>query len=223
MDFICDQKTTESCVLNAKQQLHWIGQGVQGAKTRVRMSRLFGYYNSRCKHGSQNVDMGTMPRSSWKAIAGLGVCPETDWPFDTSEVNTKPTWKAYKNAIDQKWLKGYYQIYEFGAARCERVKQALSQNHPVIFGMGVGPEFESYKSGVLPIPSEILGLHMVCAVGYDQEGLIIANSWGEDWGIPAPDFESKFKGGFAKLSWDLVGWYGASDWWVAEQVVEFTS
>jgi hypothetical protein len=52
------------------------------------------------------------------------------------------------------------------------------------------------KSGVVhDIPNEgQSGLHMITPVGYDDNGLLIQNSWGTYWG----------DGGLARLGWDYV-------------------
>lgn len=44
------------------------------------------------------------------------------------------------------------------------------------------------------ISSPIEGYHEVIALGYDQDGLLIENSWGKGWGNK----------GFARLSWSVV-------------------
>jgi hypothetical protein len=225
LDFINDQLSTESCVLNAMQQLQYVLQGVQGVQNRKPFSRLFGYYNSRAKHGVETVDMGTIPRCAWQALSGLGFCHEALWPFDESKVNQKPAPETYTDAFDQKWMDGYYVIYQQGDDRVAAIQQALSQNNPIVLASQVGTAYEEYTNGDLGIPTDVKGSHMTCGVAYDATGLWIVNSWNQFWGN-VPKFlrdvkPGKFNGGFGHMTWDFVKWLGVSDIWAASISPQF--
>ncbi|WP_244464372.1 hypothetical protein [Candidatus Liberibacter africanus] len=45
-------------------------------------SRLFIYYNERCIEGHVNYDSGAMLRDGIKVLHKIGVCPESEWPYD---------------------------------------------------------------------------------------------------------------------------------------------
>jgi hypothetical protein len=224
VDFMNDQGKSNSCVLNAIQQLHYVASKRGGIVQPKRISRLFGYYNSRLRHGMADIDLGTIPREAFKAISGLGMCEEGGvWPFDLKKVNQKPTPAAYRAAFDQKWLTGYYAVWEPAEDRIAAIQRALAQGHGVVLAMQIGDAFENYKSGLIGPTVDIDGGHMVYAAGYDQEGLWIVNSWGEDWGTVPPELEGRFRGGFGKLAWETVAWSGISEVWAASWAVEFSS
>src|SRR6266550_1083945 len=45
-------------------------------------SRLFIYYNERAMEGHTALDSGAQSRDGVKSVAKLGVCAETEWPYD---------------------------------------------------------------------------------------------------------------------------------------------
>jgi C1A family cysteine protease len=61
-------------------------------------SRLFIYYNERAMEGTINSDAGAQIRDGVKSIANLGVCPETEWPYDIRKFADKPAAQCYKDA-----------------------------------------------------------------------------------------------------------------------------
>jgi len=213
LDGINDQGGSSSCVWQGMQQQHYVALGVHGVRSRRRLSVMFGYHLTRRRGGTQLVDGGCVPRLAWKVAADSGFCPEDLWPFNEAEINRPPSLDAVAGAIDQRWVEGYYHI--LGSPREDEVRQALSSNHPLVFGTIIDQSFGRYKgSGLstdpMPPPSGNTGRHMMCAVGYDQDGLWVVNSWGR-WGCGDPT--GRFDHGFFHMSWEWVNWYGATDWW----------
>ena len=222
IDFIRDQSITNSCVWQAMLQQHWIAQGVQGTSPRKKLSVLYGYWNTRKRTGFEKADRGCLPREAWKAAAAMGFPEEKMWPFDPGNVNAKPDFDAIAAAIDQRWVKGYYNIYGMQGRKLE-VMQAISQGHPVVLGTVIDSAFDKFRGGVhdtLGIPTGFIGRHMMCAVAYDEEGLWVVNSWGENWGSPDPT--GKFKGGFFRMSWEWLNWFQVTDLWAVTYAKEFS-
>ena len=66
------------------------------------------------------------------------------------------------------------------------IKQALV-HQPVVLGVMVTNGFETVgKDGLIPVSAvddERLGLHCICAVGYDPLGVWCDNSWGTHYGL----------------------------------------
>ncbi|TFI59807.1 hypothetical protein E2493_02945 [Sphingomonas parva] len=61
-------------------------------------------------------------------------------------------------------------------------KWAVSHG-PVLAGMKVFEDFLAYSGGVYRhVLGDHVGNHAVCVVGYDEEGWIVKNSWGPDFG-----------------------------------------
>ena len=77
------------------------------------------------------------------------------------------------------------------------IKQALANGQPVAIALPVRDGFErmSYQ---YPVDNDTTspwrGLHEVLALGYNDQGLLIQNSWGTGWGLA----------GYGRLSWNKV-------------------
>ena len=82
------------------------------------------------------------------------------------------------------------------AARKELIQTALAAGNPVSMGLDAYSSFSQFTgSGVYTTHSGTnSGGHMVTAVGYDADSVIIRNSWGTAWGNQ----------GDARIGWDLV-------------------
>ena len=82
------------------------------------------------------------------------------------------------------------------------IKKALANGQPVAIGMDVRLGFERLlaqtNSTEAPVDNDttsgVRGQHAVLALGYDDKGLLVQNSWGTNWGLK----------GFGRLSWNKV-------------------
>ena len=189
---VYDQGQLGSCTANA------IGGAVQFARRKQKKkpdfppSRLFIYYNEREIEGTVSQDSGAQIRDGVKSVANQGVCPETDWPYDSSayppnpRLTMKPTPQCYATA-----LKCRLAAYQRVPRVLSQMRGCLAAGHPFIFGFAVYESFESAvvaKTGVVPMPSAsetMVGGHAVLAVGYDDTShrFIVRNSWGTGWGL----------------------------------------
>ena len=150
----------------------------------VDLSRLFIYYNERVLENSVNTDSGAMIRDGVKTLNTLGVCPESEWPYQITKFKNKPTTVCYKDALTHK-ISVYQRI-----TTLNDMKSCLASGNPFVFGFTVYTSFESAavaKTGIVPMPAKsekVLGGHAVCAVGYDdaKQWFIVRNSWGTSWG-----------------------------------------
>jgi C1A family cysteine protease len=161
-------------------------------------SRLFIYYNERVIEHTVHTDSGAQLRDGVKSVAQLGVCPETEWPYDdtpppsdgapwppNAEAGKKPTKQCYTDA-----LKHTVKSYQRVARGLTQMKGCLAQGYPFVFGFTVYESFESQqvaKTGIVPMPAsgeQVLGGHAVLAVGYNDadQRFIVRNSWGTGWG-----------------------------------------
>jgi C1A family cysteine protease len=148
-------------------------------------SRLFIYYNERVIEGTVGSDSGAQLRDGVKAAAKLGVCPETEWPYDINKFIDKPPPQAFSDARHD-LASNYLRIPQV----LSQMKGCLAAGYPFVFGFTVYQSFESpavATSGMVPMPKpaeKVLGGHAVCAVGYDdsQQAFIVRNSWGPKWG-----------------------------------------
>jgi C1A family cysteine protease len=162
-------------------------------------SRLFIYYNERAVEGTIDTDSGAMIRDGVKSVAKLGVCDETEWPYDdthpayegapwpaNARAGQEPSAQCYTDALNNK-VSSYQRVVR----SLQQFKGCLAAGYPFVFGFTVYDSFESdtvAQTGVVPMPAaseHVLGGHAVLAVGYDdaEQRFIVRNSWGPRWGM----------------------------------------
>jgi C1A family cysteine protease len=181
---IYDQGQLGSCTANA------IAAAVDFENHRqnglfITPSRLWIYYQERVIEGSVREDAGASLRDGMKSVSKLGVCPETDWPYDIDTFADKPPQTDYASALKDKVL-----LYEAAPQELFALKSLLASGLPIVFGFSVYESFESKavaKTGVIPMPSpteSMIGGHACVLVGYNDahDRFLVRNSWGTDWG-----------------------------------------
>lgn len=187
MSPVVDQGSLGSCTANA------IVSGlrefllIKGEESWEALSRLFLYWHERELEGHIQEDSGAYIRDGMKVLNKIGVCPETDYPYQISRFRDKPTAAAERHA-------GTYTIGEYHRiADLYALKAALAEGLPVVIGIIVYESFESQEvaaTGKVPFPKKtkerVLGGHALLAVGYTDRGkggnVIVRNSWGTRWG-----------------------------------------
>jgi len=188
MPSVYDQGALGSCTANAIAAAFEFCEAQQEYPTGEQFtpSRLFIYYNERSMEGSTSSDAGAEIRDGIKSIGQLGVCPETEWPYDVDKFTEQPSDKCYRDALRERALK-----YQKVPQTINGLKHALGTEHqPVVFGFVVYASFESdevKQTGVMPMPKpgeKTLGGHAVMAVGFDddKQAVLVRNSWGPEWG-----------------------------------------
>ena len=148
-------------------------------------SRLFLYYNGRALEGTTKADAGASLRDVIKCLVNQGVCPETNWPYNTAKVFTKPGATPYKVAMK-------YQAVSYQSVPQDltQMKACIAGGNPIVLGISVYESFMSpqvAQTGVVSLPSpteRLLGGHAVLVVGYDDatQTFQMRNSWGTGWG-----------------------------------------
>jgi len=149
-------------------------------------SRLFIYYNERVIEGTVRSDSGAMIRDGIKSVASDGVCPEPEWPYVIKKFATRPSVRAYRDALQDRAIS-----YQSLVQDMNQMKGCLASGFPFIFGFTVYQSFESptvARTGHAPMPSwseRPVGGHAVMAVGYDDanQWFLCRNSWGAAWGM----------------------------------------
>lgn len=180
---------------------HAIGAAIEFEQRKVHPkwdfmpSRLFIYYNERNIEGTINSDAGAMIRTGIKTINTIGVCREDLWTYDETKFTVKPPKAAYDNAVKHHALQ-----YQRVPQTVDAMKRVIAGGNPFVFGFSVYESFESdtvASSGIVPMPlttEKLIGGHAVCACGYDDNYLLVRNSWSSGWGI----------GGYFKFPWDYA-------------------
>jgi C1A family cysteine protease len=179
-----DQGALGSCTGNAIVGAMEVLENKSSQSPFVDLSRLFVYYNERAMEGTISQDAGAMIRDGIKSIAISGCCSEKIWPYNIKKFTSKPSKKAYTDALPRK-IANYSRI-----TNDDDRKKCLATGFPFVFGFPVYESFESdavAKTGIVPMPArseKMLGGHAVLAVGYDNSKgwWIVRNSWGGSWG-----------------------------------------
>jgi len=181
---IVDQLSLGSCTANA------IASGlrelllIKNKQNLVRLSRLFLYYEERLMEGTVSQDSGAQIRDGMKVLQKMGVCPESEDPYNIATFKIPPSAKEIYDAAQFK-INSYNRI-----TNLNQLKASIAAQLPVVIGIKVYTSFESQavaKSGIIPMPKKgetLLGGHAILVVGYDdsKSWLIVRNSWGTKWG-----------------------------------------
>jgi C1A family cysteine protease len=173
------------------------------------LSPLFAYYQERKADGDIAQDGGSMLRTSCRVVTSIGICPETEDPYDPSQFASSvanDSSQAIQLAVQFK-AGAYHRIPDVAT-----IKSVLASNYPALLGFTVYPSFEEIGSdGIMPMPvrEKDIGGHAVCIRGYDDSinggSFFIRNSWGEDWGL-----DGNFYMPYAFLeNYDLSQWDSA--------------
>ena len=210
---VYDQGKLGSCTANGITSVFEYAL-IREQLTDFQPSRLFLYYNERDMEGTVATDSGAEIRDGIKTLFTLGVCPETDWPYDITQFAVKPPDECYKNAAFDRSVQ-YYRVDQ----TLEQLTASIRHGFPVVFGFTVFESFESETvadTGVMPMPQageKVLGGHCVVMVGYDNEkqAVLCRNSWSENWG----------DGGYFWMPYEFItNSEYCSDFWVVEKVCE---
>jgi C1A family cysteine protease len=186
-----DQGQLGSCTANGiTEELE--AQAIMQGEPIDPLSRLFLYYNERDMEGDTADDNGAEIRDGIKSVSALGVCLESEWPYDIAQFAVKPPTQCYIDALKFRAIK-----YQAVPQDLDSVKAALGTARGIVLGIQVYESFESdavEQTGIVPMPTSddsFLGGHCVRLVGYTDNGIngipegnfIGMNSWGTGWGL----------------------------------------
>ena len=132
------------------------------------------FYNNRFNKydDDETNDEGMYSRDVMKLLKNIGICREEIYPYgrieDKSEILPEMYEDAKKNII-----KSYARIKSM-----EKLKKSLCENGPCLIAF---PVYNYSSEFWLGKGRDHMGGHAVTVVGYNEEGFIIRNSWGEYW------------------------------------------
>lgn len=180
------------------------------AGVRHNFSRLFAYYNVRLMDGRIGQE-GAYLRSIMKSIAKYGLPEEDQYPYIESKQNDEPSAEIYKAAEKFKVTK-----YERVDLVREKIAGAIDADYPIAFAMEIFSDFysmpgqmdASYYKG----EGQSAGGHAMVIIGYDNDGVILENSWSSLWGDR----------GMCMISWDIL-YRDGYDAWVATEYEDNTN
>lgn len=175
-------------------------------------SRLFIYYNERVIEHTVYSDAGAQIRDGIKSVNKQGVCPESEWEYNTALFATRPSAQCYTDALKDKAVS-----YQRVQRNLDQMRACLASGYPWIFGFSVYQSFENQDvagHGIVPMPwpsEQLLGGHAVLCVGYkdDVQRFIVRNSWGDSWALQ----------GYFEMPYEyLMDRQLSSDFWTIKQV-----
>jgi hypothetical protein len=155
------------------------------------------YLYMRTVHGTPGPT-GLYPPAALRNERNEGIDTQAHYWQGTTNVRKWPTRTQISNAANYR-ITGWTTLFsgvQRGTAAQTVLKQSLAAGTPASISIPVYREFDRITS-MTPYRSTsgpIRGYHMITAYGYDEQGLIIRNSWGKWWG----------KSGDAKLAWSFV-------------------
>ncbi|MGB1264737.1 MAG: C1 family peptidase [Nereida ignava] len=141
-----------------------------------------------------NHQNGSSLRGGLKGFFHNGVCSETIGPFDPEE---HPGWSlSLQQAEDAKntGLGAYYRL----RPNIIDYHSALNEVGVIIVSAMIHKGWKSPRGGVITHNRTEQGGHAFAIIGYDAEGFIIQNSWGDKWG--------KYKGNPGIAHWSYEDW-----------------
>jgi C1A family cysteine protease len=148
-------------------------------------SRLYLYWNARNLNRTVDSDSGSTLHEVTQVLTTLGICPESEWPYDTDRFTDKPPQVCYDDAQKCKALHVRWVPQDINS-----IKGVLASGLPVTIGIMAFSSIESAtvaKTGVIPMPQKsdkFMGGHALLLVGYDDatQMLKARNSWSPAWG-----------------------------------------
>lgn len=178
---ISDQGSLGSCVANATVDALEMLQGLKNPDKVQSLSRLFVYYNARHLEDKMITDRGTYIRNAFRSLQDIGVCLESEWPYVEAKVNRQPPILSFKTALGNK-INDYYAITSIGSERIKDIELAITNNHPVVFGLRIANSFFDANSSTILEPTSTVGGHAMIITGYKKDAFYVRNSWGKSWG-----------------------------------------
>lgn len=187
---VFDQGQLGSCTANATAGLFQYDAIVDGHDCGL-LARLWIYYFERSLEGTLGQgDTGAVGHDAF-IVAKHGIPAETDWPYDISTFQNKPSADLPRAYNLKKPVASPAQSW----TACQQV---FSNKQTIAFGFTVYESFEGSElasTGIMPMPQpdeQVLGGHEIDAVGYlksEPNYVLCRNSWGSEetdgvqWGL----------------------------------------
>ncbi|HYD85970.1 MAG TPA: C1 family peptidase [Vitreimonas sp.] len=213
-----DQGDEGTCTGQALAAVIDIQNAMRGAKltSKARASARMIYEMARAHDEYPDDGLeGSSARGALKGFFHNGVCTEAEAPYSPYEPGWRLTVahaKAARNLSLGAYLRLRHVLYDYHAAICEAgavvvtsmVHAGWETDAVAAAGGRIG-----FKDPRITKPD---GAHAFAIVGYDRDGFLILNSWGEGWG--------GYKGAPGLAHWSYEDWQAhVLDAWVLRLAV----
>lgn len=201
MTAVRDQQNLGSCTAFAVTALREWQEQLKPQRMPIEvLSPLFLYQKTK-EIDNWPDEQATSLRFALKALRRWGCAMEKYYPYrDDWPIRTQPPWHTYGRARWEK-IGSYHRL-----RTKQEMRRWLVEHGPFVLGVPVGREIFDPKPPdyEVPPPSNVVGGHAICIVGYDEQGrFIFKNSWSSSWGSD----------GYAKLSADYLDKIDWFDGW----------
>ncbi|WP_235430294.1 C1 family peptidase [Xanthomonas sp. MUS 060] len=157
---VYDQGRIGSCTANALAGAVQYERAAHDELPDFIPSRLFIYYNERVIEGSVDCDSGAMLRDGIKVLHKLGVCQETEWPYnDTRPAHDGGVFPPGAPAREMPNAACYKEASRYVITRYERIHQDISHlkaciasGAPFVFGFQL---YDNWLHSALPPATQI--------------------------------------------------------------------
>lgn len=118
---------------------------------------------------------GMYPRDSVAIVYKKGIVPEAEYPYGKREKPEQISTDVLRKALNYK-AKGYAFVNTIDVC-----KSAIYRSGAVVFTV---PVYDNNSTMWKPsrVGAVVQGGHAMTAVGWNETGFIVRNSWGEQWG-----------------------------------------
>lgn len=191
---IKDQGQVGACTAFAVTSVYEFIMNQRGQKDQL--SERFLYYNARVASNKRQgiveeelSDKGSSYFDSFTSLGEYGISTNLLCPYETAQVNVKPSEEAYQDA-KSRLVTEAKEVH----VKEQDIKSALNDGYPVMISAKLYESFASAAGGFIPIPSaeeiqnekelDVHAFHAMVICGYSDEDkfFIVRNSWGTSFG-----------------------------------------
>lgn len=175
-----NQGDVGSCVAHATSELvEYINRRQEGSY--VKMST--GYIYGNREYETTKLNGGYYTRLAMKVLKNRGDCSYDSFPYNIKMPAAEELYLARDKSIDDEAYRNRISSY-FRITDDDTAKALLMDDMPIVCSLYWDSSVKYDKNYLLSFPNskKAKGGHCVLIVGWNENGWIIQNSWGRNWG-----------------------------------------